>query len=120
MFFYEIVLCLAGNFTPFFVGNSRSPEINGFFFRSQAFEGTLRKDRDSSAEKETLKNERGKEKGRGQASEREETQPASATPRNKPSPASHVYFPKKSLGQHKNFVEICDSQEARSAAPVRI
>ena len=111
---------LGGQFYSVFCGKFQIARNQWIFFRSQAFEGTLRKDRDSSAEKETLKNERGKEKGRGQASEREETQPASATPRNKPSPASHVYFPKKSVGQHKNFVEICDSQEARSAAPVRI
>ena len=41
---------------------------SGIFFRAQAFDGTLRKDRHCSAENETAKNEQGKEERRGQAS----------------------------------------------------
>ena len=59
---------------------------NALFFRAHAFEGTLGEDRDCSAEKETPKNERGKEAGRGQASEREESLPSPASPRKMLSP----------------------------------
>ena len=44
--------------------------------RAQAFEGTLRTDRDCSAEKQTPKNERGKEVGREQEAELQETHPS--------------------------------------------